>query len=36
MNNKFLAMKSFFTTVIAFVGNKFGLICPTITLLIVV
>lgn len=28
-------MKSFFTAVIAFVGNKFGLICPTITLLIV-
>lgn len=35
MNNKFTTMKSFFTAVIAFVGNKFGLICPTITLLIV-
>lgn len=33
MNNKFLTIKSFLTFFIALLDNKFGLICPSLTLL---
>lgn len=34
MNDKFLAIKSFFTVIFAFVGNRLGMICSTMILLI--
>ena len=34
MNNNFTAIKGLFTAIFAYLGNKWGLICPTLTLLI--